>query len=110
LNTQFKVLEQTLRSVRFRAAEAIARPAAIATLRDVLNNTDIFYARLLNYSQNLKENATAWHSEKELDELKALYNDTLAWLDAKEEAQNAIASHEAPAVFSRHITDKIDKL
>lgn len=99
-----------MKSVRHRAAEAVERPKAIAALRDGLNNTAIFYARLLNYSQNLKENETAWHSEKELEDLNSLYNETLTWLDTKEAEQNATAGHEKPVVSSRHINDKLDKL
>jgi hypothetical protein len=38
------------------------------------------------------------------------HNETLAWLDEKIAAQKATAPHETPAVFSRHINQKGDKL
>jgi len=110
LNARIRTLESTMKSVRFRVQEAEERPKAIAQLRDGLNNTKIFHTRLVNYSNNLPENATEWHTKQELDELNSLYNDTLVWLDEKEAAQNETAPHESPVLFSRHVISKLDKL
>jgi hypothetical protein len=48
------------------------RPKAIKNLRDLLNTTSVFLTRLVNYSNNLKENETEWHTKKELEELGTL--------------------------------------
>jgi len=93
------------------AAELVARPKAIEHLKTGLNATSDLIARVkkLNAESNLK-NTTQWITDKALEGLEKIFNETTDWLAEKELAQAAQELTEAPVVKVKDIKSKSQKL
>lgn len=111
LNNYIRQVNQTMKSAYYRVGEATTRPAALEKLHQSLNSSNTLAAYLkLNISDRLEANETLWHTTKEVDDLANLVNETEFWLAGKLGAQANVSAWEAPAVTTRHITEKTNKL
>lgn len=111
LTKKIKQVNETVKSMYYRAAEAESRPVALAKLNESLNSSSALVAYLrLNISERIEKNETLWHTEKEVDDLQNLVNETSTWLAAKLTAHANLSSWQNPGITTRHINEKTAKL
>lgn len=84
-----------------RSTEALARPAAITSLRDALSSASTFVSSARADATALAASdpeAPQRFTSDELDKLDSLVRDTAAWLADAEARQGRLEGHEDPAV------------
>lgn len=110
LNRHISTVENTIKDVTFRSVELHARPEAVKRIESSLNYSLDFVEKAKNFTANLGENDTAWHTEKEINDLLDMRNETELWLAEKIAEQDKLEAWEKPALTSAKINMKADRL
>jgi len=88
-----------------RLKEKEKRPKVIAELKNVLNNSEHFYAMSKNLSESAPEDPV--FTSVELETLAKLNLDTKAWMEAVVDKQKTKADHETAAFTSTEVETKV---
>ncbi|XP_065906484.1 hypoxia up-regulated protein 1-like isoform X2 [Dysidea avara] len=101
---KLRELKKASRPIIKRMAEASARPAAIGSLKEVINMSSYFLTQMKNFSNSSEVESI--FTEVEITTLEALLNETKEWFEEMEGKQNATKPFEDPVMFVEDIDQK----
>ncbi|BGP35161.1 lumenal Hsp70 protein [Rhodotorula toruloides] len=113
LKEKKRELEKLVKHILSRSTEAVARPAAVSSLRDQLAKTSTFLSTARADAAALtKSDPTAPQrfTTGELDSLDKLVKDAQAWLDDALKRQEKLKAHEDPAFKVAEIEKRVKEV
>ncbi|BGP35182.1 lumenal Hsp70 protein [Rhodotorula toruloides] len=113
LKEKKRELEKLVKHILSRSTEAVARPAAVSSLRDQLAKTSTFLSTARADAAALtKSDPTAPQrfTTGKLDSLDKLVKDAQAWLDDALKRQEKLKAHEDPAFKVAEIEKRVKEV
>ncbi|BGP43196.1 lumenal Hsp70 protein [Rhodotorula kratochvilovae] len=102
-------LEKLVKHILSRSTEALARPAALASLHSTLTSASAFLAdarKNATAAAAADADAPARFTPDELDKLDALLKETRAWVEDADARQAKLRAHEDPVVRVAEVEKK----
>ncbi|BGP11187.1 lumenal Hsp70 protein [Rhodotorula toruloides] len=113
LKEKKRELEKLVKHILSRSTEAVARPAAVSSLRDQLAKTSTFLSTARADSAALTKSdpsAPQRFTTDELDSLDKLVKESQSWLDDALKRQEKLKAHEDPAFKVAEVENKVKEV